>query len=67
MREKPFHPCNRLFERCRLSFKPDRAAVPSLAVGGPVRRVEAESIRVKRRFGARDGLEGGDVSARRIA
>jgi hypothetical protein len=34
--EKPFRPHDRLCARCRLSFKGDRAAIPSLAVGDRV-------------------------------
>jgi hypothetical protein len=33
---KPMSPRNRLFERCRLSFKGDRGAIPCLAVGDPL-------------------------------
>ena len=31
LREKPFRPRNRFFERCGLSFKSDGASIPSLA------------------------------------
>ena len=65
LRKKPMSPCNCLFERGRLSFKGDGAAIPSLAVGELVRTVDAESVRVKRRFGACDGFEGADGDVRR--
>src|SRR5208282_4325962 len=58
-------PSDRFFERCRLSFKCDDAAIPSLAVRELVRTVNAESVRVKRRFGACDGFEGADGDVRR--
>ena len=65
LREKPMSPRNRFFERCRLSFKSDGAAIPSLPVGELVGTVNAESVRVKRRFGACDGFEGADGDVRR--
>src|ERR1700687_305151 len=34
LREKPFRPRNRFFERCGLSFKSDGSSIPSLAAGG---------------------------------
>src|SRR5579863_6277739 len=48
LREKPFRPRNRFFERCRLSFKGDGAAIPSLAAGELVGTVNAEGVGVKR-------------------
>ena len=63
LRQKPFSPSNRLFERCRLSFKCDRAAIPSLAPGELVGTVDAKGEGIKCGFGARDGFKGsyGDV------
>ena len=63
--QKPSSPSNRLFEGCRLSFKGDRATIPSLAPGELVRTVDAECVGVKRRFGARDGFKGADGDVRR--
>jgi len=60
LREKPMSPSNRLFERGRLSFKGNGAAIPSLAVRELVGTVDAEGIGVKRRFSACDGFEGAD-------
>jgi len=37
--EEPFGPRDCLFERCRLSFKGDGGAIPSLAAGEPVGRL----------------------------
>ncbi len=65
MREKPFGPRNRFLKRCRLSFKGDGAAIPSLAPGKLVRTVDAKGVGVKRRFGPRDGFEGADRDVRR--
>ena len=55
--EEPFGPCDRLVKRYRLSLQRDRAPSPSLAAGQLVRTVDAESVGMKRRFGARDGFE----------
>ena len=65
LREKPFGPRDCLFERCRLSFKGDGAAIPSLASGELVGTVDAEGVGVKRRLGACDGFEGADGDVRR--
>ena len=64
LREKPFRPRNRFFERCGLSFKSDGAAIPSLAAGELVGTVNAEGIRVERGLGACDGFEGTDGDVR---
>ena len=64
LRQKPFSPSNRLFERCRLSFKGDGAASPSLESGELVGTVDAEGVRVKRRFGACDGFKRADRDVR---
>ena len=64
LREKPFRPRNRFFERCGLSFKSDGAAIPSLATGELVGTVDAEGVRVKRGLGACDGFEGTDGDVR---
>ena len=64
LRQKPFSPSNRLFERCRLSFKGDGAAIPSLESGELVGTVDAEGVRVKRRFGACDGFKRADRDVR---
>src|ERR1700692_5088531 len=45
LREKPFRPRNRFFERCGLSFKSDGAAIPSLAAGGLGGAGNAEGVR----------------------
>ena len=65
LREKPFGPRNCFFERCRLSFKGDGAAIPSLAAGELVGTVDAEGVGVKRRLSACDGFEGADGDVRR--
>ena len=63
--EEPLRPCDRLFTRPGLSPQCDRAATPSLAMSELVRAVDAESIGMKRRFGARDGFEGARRDIRR--
>ena len=65
LRQKPFSPSNRLFERCRLSFKCDRAAIPSLAPGELVGTVDAKGEGIKCGFGARDGFKGSYRDVRR--
>jgi len=65
LREKPFRPRNRFFERCGLSFKSDGAAIPSLAAGELMWTVDAEGVGIKRRFSARDGFEGANGDIRR--
>jgi len=65
LREKPFGPRNCLLKRCRLSFKGDGAAIPSLAPGKLVRTVDAEGVGVKRRLSAGDSFEGADRDVRR--
>ena len=64
LREKPFRPRNRFFERCGLSFKSDSAAIPSPAAGELAGTVNAESIRVERGLGPCDGFEGTDGDVR---
>ena len=63
--KKPFCPSNRLFERCRLSFKGDHAAIPSLAPRELVGTIDAEGVGIKPRFGSCDGFEGADRDVRR--
>ena len=64
LREKPFRPRNRFFERCRLSFKGDGASIPSLEAGELVWTVDAECVGVERGLGACDGFEGTDGDVR---
>ena len=63
--EEPFGPRDCLFERCRLSFKGDGGAIPSLASGELVGTVDAEGVGVKRRLSAGDSFEGADRDVRR--
>jgi len=56
LREKPFRPRNRFFERCGLSFKSNGSSIPSLASGELVGTVNAECVRVERGLGVRDGF-----------
>ena len=63
--EEPFGPRDCLFERCRLSFKGDGGAIPSLASGELAGTVDAEGVGVKRRLSAGDSFEGADRDVRR--
>jgi hypothetical protein len=65
LREKPFRPRKRFFERCGLSFKSDGAAIPALAAGKLMGTVNTEGVRVERGLGACDGFEGTDGDVRR--
>src|SRR6202140_1458032 len=63
--EEPFGPRDGLFERCRLCFKGDGGAIPSLASGELVGTVDAEGAGVKARLSAGDCFEGADRAVRR--
>ena len=62
--EEPFGPPDCLLERCRLPFKGDCGAIPSLASGELVGTVDAEGVGVKRRLSAGDSFEGADGDVR---
>ncbi len=65
--KKPFRPGDCLFERCRLSFKGNCAAIPSLAPGELVGTVDAQGVGVKRRLSPCDSFESADGDVRRTA